>query len=155
MPGYRPPPPRRWLVTIQWSVNTSVAHVIISFTTLGILFYIGIVVAGTSSYECPFQTPASIGLRHLRVSGAARKLLSPSNIVSLIYAAQRITRRLVARLSLPNVVSLIYATWMDAWQGLVLVSHSAYKTMRYPSPWQISLSCITSGIHSTCMVPVT
>ena len=45
----------------MWSVNTSVARVVISFTVLG-LFYIGTVVAGTSSYEYPFQTPASIAL---------------------------------------------------------------------------------------------
>jgi len=44
----------------MWSVNASVARVVTSFTTLGVLFYIGIVVAGTSSYECPFQTPTSI-----------------------------------------------------------------------------------------------
>ena len=50
----------------MWSVNTSVAHVVVSFTALGILFYIGIVVAGTSSYECPFQTPVPTALRHLR-----------------------------------------------------------------------------------------
>ena len=51
-----------------WSVNTSVASVVISFTALGILFYIGIVVAGTSSYECPFQTPASTALQYIRDS---------------------------------------------------------------------------------------
>ena len=45
----------------MWSVNTSVARVVIPFTVLG-LFYIGTVVAGTSSYEYPFQTPASIAL---------------------------------------------------------------------------------------------
>ena len=73
-----------------WSVNTSVARVVISFTALGLLFYIGIVAAGTSSYECPFQTPASEGLRYLRDSGVTREFLarmSPSNIISLIYAA--------------------------------------------------------------------
>jgi hypothetical protein len=94
----------------MWSVNTSVARVVISFTVLGILFYIGIVAAGTSSYECPFQTPVSIGLRHLRDSGTTRKLLanlSPPKIISLIHATRRNTRRLVARLSLPNAVSLI------------------------------------------------
>jgi len=42
----------------MWAINTSVARVITSFTALGILFYVGIVAAGTSSYECPFQTPA-------------------------------------------------------------------------------------------------
>ena len=51
----------------MWSVNTSVAGVVISFTILGILFYVGIVVAGTPSYECPFQTPASTALRRLEI----------------------------------------------------------------------------------------
>ena len=32
-----------------WSVNTSVARIVVSFTVLGVLFYIGIVVAGTWS----------------------------------------------------------------------------------------------------------
>ena len=45
-----------------WLVNTSVARIIISFTVLGVLFYLGIVAAGMSSYECLFQTPALIGL---------------------------------------------------------------------------------------------
>jgi hypothetical protein len=47
------------------SINTSVASVLISLTVLGVLFYLGIIIAGTSSYECPFQTPVSIGLRRL------------------------------------------------------------------------------------------
>ena len=136
----------------MWSVNTSVARVIISFTVLGILFYIGIVVAGTSSYECPFQTPASIGLRRLRDSGMAQKLfarLSPSNVISVIYATRRNTRRLLARLTPPNVVSFMHATWMDARQGLVSASHRVYNIMRCPFSWEVSLSRIVSGIHST------
>ena len=47
------------------SVNTSVAGVLIALTALGVLFYLVIVVAGTSSYACPLQTPASTGLRNL------------------------------------------------------------------------------------------
>src|SRR6202012_5775692 len=82
----------------MWSVNTSVARVVIFFTVFGILFYIGIVVAGTSSYECPFQTPASIGLRHLRDSGIAWELL--------------------AGISPPNVVSLFHTTWQNARKSL-------------------------------------
>ena len=45
------------------SINASVAGVLIAFTVLGVLFYLGVVVVGTSSYECPFQTPISSGLR--------------------------------------------------------------------------------------------
>jgi len=134
----------------MWSVNTSVAGVVISFTVLGIVFYIGIVVAGTSSYECPFQTPASIGLRHLRDSGTTRKLfasLSPSSVISLVYATRRSTRRLLARLSLPNVVSLMYATWMDARQWIVSTSRIVYGAMRHPLSWEVSPSHIVSGIR--------
>ena len=68
----------------MWSVNRAVAWVIISFTILGISFYIGIVVVGTSSYECPFQTPASIGLRHLVDSEAGQKLLVSLSLLKVI-----------------------------------------------------------------------
>ena len=47
------------------SINSSVAAVLFTFTALGFFFYFGIVIAGTSSYECPFQTPASATLRSL------------------------------------------------------------------------------------------
>jgi len=69
----------------MWSVNVSVARVVISFTVFGFLFYVGVVVAGTSSYECPFQTPVSIALRYLWGSETARKWLSslsPLNVIS-------------------------------------------------------------------------
>jgi hypothetical protein len=47
------------------SINSSIASVLISLTILGVLFYLGVIITGTSSYECPFQTPVSIGLRRL------------------------------------------------------------------------------------------
>ena len=47
----------------MWSINTSVAYTLVPLAGLGIVFYLGIVIAGTSSYACPFQTPASIALR--------------------------------------------------------------------------------------------
>jgi len=111
-----------------WSVNTSVARVVISFTALGLLFYVGIVAAGMSSYECPFQTPASESLRYLRDSG--------------------ITRRLLASLSPSNVISLIYSTWMNTWEGLISVFHHVYGITRHQLSQDISPSRITSGIHS-------
>lgn len=48
------------LLRYMWPVR-----VVISFTVLGFLFYIRIMVAGTPPYECPFQTPISTTLRHL------------------------------------------------------------------------------------------
>ena len=44
-------------------INTAVADVLITFAVLGALFYVGIVIVGTSSYDCPFQTPVSFALR--------------------------------------------------------------------------------------------
>ena len=49
----------------MWSINTLVARTLISLTGLGVIFYIAIVIAGMSSYACPFQTPASTALRGL------------------------------------------------------------------------------------------
>ena len=47
----------------MWSINTSVAYTLIGLTGFGATFFIAIVIAGMSSYACPFQTPASTALR--------------------------------------------------------------------------------------------
>ena len=44
------------------SINNAVAGVLVSFAVLGVLFYLGIIIAGMTSYECLFQTPASTAL---------------------------------------------------------------------------------------------
>ena len=113
----------------MWSINTSVARVVISLTALGLLFYIGIVAAGTSSYECPFQTPASEVLRYLRDSGETWKLL--------------------ARMSPPDAISRIHATWVNIRQGFTSAPHRVHGTRRYLPSWNISPSHIASGIRST------
>ena len=110
-----------------WSVNTSVAHIVISFTVLGVLFDIGVVVAGTSSRECPFQTPVSTTLRHLRV--------------------RKITRKLFASLSPTEAVSLIYTARANTPQWLVSLLRRVYNTLRHPSSWGISPSRVMSGVH--------
>ena len=51
------------LARYLWDLSRTVSSVIIAFTVLGVAFYIFIVVAGTVSKICPFQTPISIGLR--------------------------------------------------------------------------------------------
>ena len=45
------------------TINNSVAQVLIALTILGVAFYLGIIIAGASSYDCPFQTPGSFVLR--------------------------------------------------------------------------------------------
>jgi hypothetical protein len=47
----------------MWSINASVAGTLISLTGFGVMFYVAIVIAGMSSYACPFQTPVSTALR--------------------------------------------------------------------------------------------
>ena len=47
------------------SVNPAVEYTLITLTSLGVLFYIGVVIAGASSYDCPFQTPGSAPLGRL------------------------------------------------------------------------------------------
>ena len=49
----------------MWTINTSVAFTLISLTSLGVVFYLVVVIAGMSSYACPFQTPASVVLRRV------------------------------------------------------------------------------------------
>ena len=49
----------RYMITI----NTPVACTLITLTGLGVLFYVVVVIVGVSSYDCPFQTPASAILR--------------------------------------------------------------------------------------------
>ena len=49
----------------MWSINASVAYTLICLTGLGVTFFVGIVISGTSSYACPFQIPASAALRGL------------------------------------------------------------------------------------------
>ena len=45
-----------------YSLNT-IAYVLIDITGLGTLLYVVIVIARTTSYACPFQTPVSVALR--------------------------------------------------------------------------------------------
>ena len=42
-----------------WEINTTVASVILGVTSLGILFYLVITIAGSVFASCPYQTPGS------------------------------------------------------------------------------------------------
>ena len=48
-----------------WEINITVASVVIGATSAGIFFYIAIVIAGTASKSCPYQTPGSNALCYL------------------------------------------------------------------------------------------
>jgi hypothetical protein len=108
-----------------WTVNKLVGRVVISFTILGVLFYLMVVVAGTSSYECPFQTPASIGLRHLGDSEIARRLstsLFPHRVISFIYTSWKIT--------LWVLVSTIHSMIMQVGHQTTTILHQINQIVR-------------------------
>ena len=46
-----------------WTISPTVAGFLIAFTLLGVAFYTFFTLAGTSSYNCPYQTPLSIFIR--------------------------------------------------------------------------------------------
>ena len=57
-------------------INRVIAGVIIGFTAFGLLFYLLIISAATLSYNCPFQTPASLIIRFaIRFDDEHRKYL--------------------------------------------------------------------------------
>ena len=59
-----------------WEVSIVVASVVLGVTSLGVLFYIFIIVAGVASESCPYQTPGSLTLRYLgqKAPGTVRYL---------------------------------------------------------------------------------
>ena len=56
-----------------WEINTTVASVVLGFTSAGVLFFLFIVIAGACSVSCPYQTPGAQLL--LRVPGLLRQVL--------------------------------------------------------------------------------
>jgi len=53
------------LVRYLWDISTAVAVVVIVMTSFGVLFYVSIVLAGTASESCPYQTPLAAVFRLL------------------------------------------------------------------------------------------
>jgi len=86
-----------------WSINALVARTLISLTGLGVIFYIVIVIAGMSSYACPFQTPASIALH-----GLWKKVRGQFAIMR----SRRIRRRIVSSIThSKRVLSRTHKVW--------------------------------------------
>jgi len=48
-----------------WEIDVTVASVVVGVTSFGIIFYILVVVAGTASESCPYQTPGARIFRHI------------------------------------------------------------------------------------------
>ena len=134
----------------MWAVNTSVARVVVALTAFGFIFYVGTVVAGTLSVDCPFQTPASTTFRTLRGHRMVQKLF-----VSLPLTTLRTLRSLsdgvtaqnpLADPSTARVISLVRVTWRLVRRILVSVHRWALDVVRNPPPPDTLLSAIVSGV---------
>lgn len=82
------------LTRYMWAINASVARTLLGLTAFGMAFFISIVVAGTSSYECPFQTPASLALRALGVHRTFGCLASSLPSVGIRRRLRALSRKL-------------------------------------------------------------
>jgi len=47
-----------------WGIDITIASVVVGITSFGLIFYALIVIAGTASVSCPYQTPGAQILRH-------------------------------------------------------------------------------------------
>ena len=60
-----------------WTINLTVASVVIGITCVGMAFYVFIVIAGTVADNCPFQTPPSHILRSIyRLDNSRNRYIS-------------------------------------------------------------------------------
>ena len=113
--------------------------------------------AGTSSYECPFQTPASTSLRDLRDSETTRNLFGEPVSSQHHFAHLRLLEEHPEIGGKPSSaqgrLAHLYATWVDARQELISLSHHVHNVTRY----LLSLSRILPGIRRSrrgIMLPV-
>ena len=72
-----------------WEIDTMIASVVLGVTSFGVIFYLFIVVAGSTSVSCPYQTPGS------RIIRSATSALAPAApaLASAALAVTLATRR--------------------------------------------------------------
>jgi len=132
----------------MWAINASVARhgIVITLTVIGIVFYVGIVVAGTSSYDYHFQTPASTALRALIDHRTAQKLFERLLLATLRTLQDgALPQNTLSSLPTPGVISLICVTQ----RALASVHRWAHDAVRNQSPLDTSLPSIVSGVCGT------
>jgi len=69
-----------------WDINITVASDILGITSFGVISYLAIVVAGSASESCPYQTPGSHFLRHVLPNILHALRSAPSTIFHIIRA---------------------------------------------------------------------
>ena len=133
------------------SINTPVASVLITLTVLGVLFYLGVVIAGTSSYECPFQTPASTALRNIWKKIRSRAAVALFLLVAAGTSLYKcLTRSLaLAALLLEDILFLCQIPYVSFWLPLMERYYRlpiAQPTPQEPTPWLASLHGLWENI---------
>jgi len=126
------------------SINTTVAGVLITLTVLGVLFYLGIVIVGASSYECPFQTPVSVGLRSIW------KMAKPHITATLVLwlSALASLRHLWEAIQCQALHMLLWLPSITQW----FHSHNlslpvTQPTLQQPVPWMTSLHSLWEDVQ--------
>ena len=129
------------------SINTTIGYILISLTMLGTLFYAAIVIAGTTSYECPFQTPASMALRSFW------EKVEPS-VTAALLPITTARRSLYQRLLRPLALSLRHA-WDAVLARILHVLLSLPLVEVGPRPQHPSLPTLqpTSQEHASPLAP--
>ena len=89
-------------------INASVTYILISLTDLGVVCYAAIMIAGTLSYACPFQTPVFITFSSPRKRfwhGIVSYIVHPKQMLSWIHRmrSQRVWPLLRCQ-SLPTIL---------------------------------------------------
>lgn len=87
-----------------WTVNLTVASVVIGITCIGLAFYVFIVIAATIAENCPFQTPASHILRLIyRLDNSRNRYIARARraMLRLWLRTTRLSRATTLKLLLP------------------------------------------------------
>ena len=92
------------LSSYLWTINLTVASVVIGITSIGSAFYVFIVIAATIADNCPFQTPASQILRGIyRLDNSRNRYIARTRRAAfrLWLRTTRLSRATTLRLLLP------------------------------------------------------
>ena len=87
-----------------WEINTTVASVVLGFTTFGLFFYLFIVIAGAVSENCPYKTPAANFVGHIPAAISHTPILLHRSVQSISHFIRVILRRVQDPLQrVPNI----------------------------------------------------
>ena len=119
------------LALFLWPLKRQVAWVVIGFILFGALSYTTILIIGTLSYDCPFQTPPSLVLRHVGVFGPTKKHGSADCI---FWSLDHITDPRVTIVALRHLISI---KWHD-------ISSRKVPSLQVA---RIYVKCLNAGRH--------